>query len=611
MELETRPARALEAGADPTDAQFRLLVETVSDYAIYLLDTAGRVVSWNAGAERIKGYAAREIMGRHFSVFYPPEDREAGTPERMLAEARREGRTTAQAWRLRKDGTRFWADVAITALRNRAGELTGFAKVTRDLTSWRAANERLRESEERLKGFTDNSPTIMFLKDAGGRYRFVNRPFLQNFGLRAEQVIGKRDEEVFPEEQAQRFKASDAQVLAQRAVVESEQAIATAQGERVQMVVKFPILDGDGGIAAIGGVASDITERKRAEQALLERRSLLAQTQSLAGLGSWEWDPGSGRFSWSDELYRIFGLEPRSFEPSFEAYLDRVHPEDRRMSGTVVARALADGRGFKHEERIVRPDGSERLVRTQGQIVRNAEGRALKLIAACLDVTEQRHAEAELQSLTRRLVQAEESERRRIAGELHDRVGQTLSALNINLDILLGMLGEKAPADVRMRLRDSLALVDGTLQSIENVMADLRPPLLEEYGVGAALGWHAEEFSRRTGIAIEFQDLAKQKNRQLRREAAVALFRISQEALNNVAKHANARNVTLQVEPDGGDMLLTIRDDGAGFDAAEVRQRSSRYGMTTMKERVLAAGGSLEVDSAPGKGTTLRARVPF
>src|SRR3954470_7934906 len=610
MELETRPARALEAGADPTDAQFRLLVETVSDYAIYLLDTAGRVMSWNAGAERIKGYAAREIMGRHFSVFYPPEDREAGTPERMLAEARREGRTTAQAWRLRKDGTRFWADVAITALRNRAGELTGFAKVTRDLTSWRAANERLRESEERLKGFTDNSPTIMFLKDAGGRYRFVNRPFLQNFGLRAEQVIGKRDEEVFPEEQAQRFKASDAQVLAQRAVVESEQPIATAQGERVQMVVKFPILDGDGGIAAIGGVASDITERKRAEQALLERRSLLAQTQSLAGLGSWEWDPGSGRFSWSDELYRIFGFEPRSFEPSFEAYLDRVHPEDRRMSGTVVARALAEGRGFKHEERIVRPDGTERLVRTHGQIVRNDEGRALKLIAACLDITEQRHAEAELQSLTRRLVQAEESERRRIAGELHDRVGQTLSALNINLDILLGMLGEKAPADVRMRLRYSLALVDGTLQSIENVMAELRPPLLEEYGVGAALGWHAEEFSRRTGIAIEFQDLAKQKNRQLRREAAVALFRISQEALNNVAKHAGAKAVHLRLEADEQNMMLTIRDDGQGFDA-QAHARPSRYGMTTMKERVMAAGGHLEVESAPGKGTTLRARVPF
>jgi len=486
MELETRLSRALEAGGDPTDAQFRLLVETVSDYAIYLLDTAGRVMSWNAGAERIKGYAAREIMGRSFTVFYLPEDREAGIPERNLAQASREGRATAQGWRVRKDGTRFWADVVVTALRNRAGELTGFAKVTRD-----------------------------------------------------------------------------------------------------------------------------ITERRRAEQALLERRTLLAQTQSLAGLGSWEWDPQSGRFSWSDELFRIFGLEPRSVEPSFEAYLERVHPDDRQTSGSVIARALAEGHGFKHEERLVRADGKERLVRTHGQIVRDADGRALKLIAACLDITEQRETEAELQSLTRRLVQAEESERRRIAGELHDRVGQTLSALNINLDILLGMLGEKAPADVRMRLRDSLALVDGTLQSIENVMADLRPPLLEEYGVGAALGWHAEEFSRRTGIAIEFEDLARQKNRQLPREAGVALFRISQEALNNVAKHANAKQVTLRLEPADGDMVLTIRDDGRGFDPAEARARSSRYGMTTMKERVLAAGGSLEVESAPGKGTTLRARVPF
>ena len=607
MEIATRLTRELEAGADPTDAQFRLLVETVSDYAIYLLDTAGHVISWNAGAERIKGYAAREIMGRSYAVFFPPADREAGIPERNLAHAAREGRVTAQGWRVRKDGTRFWADVVITALRNRAGELSGFAKVTRDLTSWRNANERLRESEELLKAFTDNSPALMFLKDAEGRYRFVNRPFLANYGLRAEQVIGRRDAELFPAEAAARFTASDVQVLDSRTVAEVE----LPEDERTYMVVKFPVFDSSGAVAGVGGVATDISERKRAVQSLLERRTLLAQTQSLAGLGSWEWDPQSGRFSWSEELYRIFGLEPRSVEPTFEAYLERVHPDDRPMSGTVVARALAEGGSFKHEERIVRPDGAERLVRTHGQIVRDADGRALKLIAACLDITEQREAELALQSLTRRLVQAEESERRRIAGELHDRVGQTLSALNINLDILLGVLGEKAPADVRLRLRDSLALVDGTLQSIENVMADLRPPLLEEYGVGAALGWHAEEFSRRTGIAIEFEDLARQKNRQLPREAGVALFRISQEALNNIAKHANAKRVTLRLEAEAGDMVLTIRDDGAGFDPAEVRARSSRYGMTTMKERVLAAGGSLEVDSTPGKGTTLRARVPF
>jgi two-component system sensor histidine kinase UhpB len=213
------------------------------------------------------------------------------------------------------------------------------------------------------------------------------------------------------------------------------------------------------------------------------------------------------------------------------------------------------------------------------------------------------------QALSRRLVEAEEAERRRIAGELHDRVGQNLSALNINLDIVLGALGEDAPMDVRVRLRDSLALVDGTLQAIENVMAELRPPLLEEYGLGAALGWYAEEFCRRTGIEVDFHDAAREKNRELRREAAVALLRIAQEALSNVAKHAGARRVRIALSAADGAMSVEIGDDGAGFEPHAAR--ASRWGMTTMRERAEAVGGAIDIASRPGSGTVLRARVPF
>jgi PAS domain S-box-containing protein len=622
MELDTHLARHLTAelagGSDPTDAQFRLLVETVSDYAIYLLDTAGRVISWNAGAERIKGYVAGEILGRHFSVFYTPEDREAGRPEQMLEHAARDGRSGAQGWRLRQDGSRFWADVVLTALRGSSGALSGYAKVTRDLTSWRQAHERIRESEERLQAFTNHSPAMMFLKDVDGRYRFVNRQLLARFGLRREQILGRRDEEVFPGEQAVHFATSDADVLTKRSAIELEQPIVTHGGERVLMVVKFPVFDAAGAVAGIGGVATDITERKRAEQEVREQRTLLTEAQKLAGLGSWEWEPGNGRMSWSEELYGIYGVHAGAVQPSFEAFLERVHPSDRVPTATVIARALAEGRGFTYEDRVPRPDGGERIVRTQGDIVRDEKGRVVKLVGACLDVTESRNSEialraaaASLQSLTRRLVQVEEAERRRIAGELHDRVGQNLSALNINLDIVLGGLGADAPQDVRLRLRDSLGLVDGTLQTIEDVMADLRPPLLEEYGLGAALGWYGEEFAKRTNIAVEFEDLAREHNRELRRDAAVALFRIAQEALTNVAKHAHAKRVSVLLEADAEQMVLTIRDDGAGFDPAAAAARASRLGMTTMRERVVAAGGSLELESAQGKGTTLKARVPF
>ena len=141
---------ALPEVTTPSDTSFRLLVESISDYAIFTLDTEGRVTSWNAGAERFKQYRADEIIGRHFSVFYPPEDVASGKPEQELREAAREGRVEDEGWRVRKDGSRFWANVVITALHEH-GQLVGFAKVTRDLTERKANEERLRRYAAELE----------------------------------------------------------------------------------------------------------------------------------------------------------------------------------------------------------------------------------------------------------------------------------------------------------------------------------------------------------------------------------------------------------------------------------------------------------------------------
>jgi PAS domain S-box-containing protein len=727
--MDAHVARPPAIGGHPSDEQFRLLVESVSEYAIFLLDPTGRVMSWNAGAARIKGYEAQDILGRHFSLFYPQEERAAGTPAALLQRAAREGRCEQEGWRLRKDGSRFWADAVITALFGPSGELRGFAKVTRDMTarqrereneamlaamfertplgivivdptgrclrgnpqflrmlgysaeelaqksladlahpddveeSWRIfedlaqgrrnqadyerrflrkngqviwvrssaarlpdvqgrlrciiamvediterqrAYEALRESEARLQAFTGHSPAVMFLKDREGRYRFVNERFLQRFGLRRDQVIGHADEELFTRAQAQTFGASDAQVLARGVPLEFEETTPLVGGARFSVVSKFPVYDASGAVAGVGGVATDVTERRKAEQALREQRTLLAEAQQLAGLGCWEWDPASGRLSWSDELYHIYGLQRGVFQPSFEAYLEQVHVEDRDRVGRRVAAALMENRGgFAFEERIVRPNGEVRQLRSHGEVVCDDAGRPLKVVGACLDITEHKVAEEALRALSRRLVEAEETERRRIARELHDRVGQNLSALNINLDIVLGSL--KDPA-LRRRLEDSLALVDGTLQSIETVMAELRPPLLDEYGLGAALAWYAEEYSQRTGVRVAVEQGAAAAAR-LRPEAAVALFRIAQEALNNVAKHAGAKLVQLELALDSSHMTLSIIDDGCGFDMAQAPR--GRWGMSTMRERAEAAGGRLSMESVVGRGTTVRATVPL
>ncbi|MGQ0546265.1 MAG: PAS domain-containing sensor histidine kinase [Betaproteobacteria bacterium] len=469
--------------------------------------------------------------------------------------------------------------------------------------------------EALLRAFTEYSPLLMWVKDRERRYGFVNAPFLKRFGLRREQVLGRTDAELFPRAQAEAFMRNDAEVLASGAPRQFEETAGYVDGERVSVVIKFPVRGASGEVEGVGGVAADITERKAAERALREQRTLLEEAQKVAGLGCWEWDPSAGRLHWSEELYRIYGVEPGGFRPTFEAYLDFLHPEDRARVSESVAAALAEGGGFRHEERIVRRDGAVRTLRSQGEVVKSETGRPLKVLGACFDVTEQKAAEERLRAaaqtlsrLSRRLVEAEEAERRRIARELHDRVGQNLSALNINLDIVLGQLGEKAGQEVRVRLRDSLALVDGTLQSIENVMADLRPPLLDEYGLGAALGWHAEEFVRRTQLRVELEDLARERIRELRPEAAVTLFRIAQEALNNVAKHAHADRIRIMLEIKANTFLLEVRDDGRGFDPAAP---TSRLGMRSMRERAEAAGAALEVESAPGRGTVLRVKAPL
>ncbi|HZM36820.1 MAG TPA: PAS domain-containing protein [Burkholderiales bacterium] len=472
------------------------------------------------------------------------------------------------------------------------------------------------DQEQLLEAFTAHSPAVMFLKDREGHYRFVNRRFLERFGLRREQVLGRSDAELFPRQQALAFQANDAAVIARRESVEFEETARYLEGERTSIVVKFPVFDGDGRVAGVGGVATDISERKLAEQELRASRALLEEAQKAARLGVWEWDPESGRVTWSDELYRIYGVERGRFTPSFEAYLERVHPADRGRVSETVAGALIDGLPFSFEERVLRPDGSARNLRSHGRVLKDAQGRPVKLFGACLDVTEQKESEAQLraaaeslQRLSRRLVEAEEAERRRIARELHDRVGQNLSALNINLDIVLGQLGEKAPQELRVRLRDSLALVDGTLQTIENVMADLRPPLLDEYGLGAALGWHADELMRRTELRVQLDDGVKERIRELRPEAAIVLFRVAQEALANVSRHAEASTARIALRIADDAFVLRIQDDGRGFDPAAAS--ATRLGMKSMRERAEAGGGTLSVSSAPGQGTIVEVRLPL
>jgi NO-binding membrane sensor protein with MHYT domain/two-component sensor histidine kinase len=219
------------------------------------------------------------------------------------------------------------------------------------------------------------------------------------------------------------------------------------------------------------------------------------------------------------------------------------------------------------------------------------------------------HAEVAATQSSRKLVEMQEMERRQLSRELHDRVGQNLTALGINLHILRGRGVAGDDREFRSRLDDSIALMESTADAIENVMSDLRPPMLDEHGLLPALQWHAKEFSQRTRIEVTVRGEPPAK--RPRPEIEISLFRIAQEALNNVAKHASARQVQLILSQSDGKCILSVIDDGIGMEASERADGSALgQGIVTMKERAQAVGGTFEIGSIANDGTHVKVRLP-
>jgi PAS domain S-box-containing protein len=374
--------RAAEKVLRETEARYRILVDNVLDYAIMLLDADGIITEWTPGAERVKGYAAEDILGRHFRIFYQESDRDGGVPEHELDRAAELGRAENEGWRVRKDGTRFWADEILTAVCDKRGTVTGFTKITRDLTH--------------------------------------------------------------------------------RMLVESA------------------------------------AERQRQD--------------------------------------------------------------------------------------------------------------------------------SERDDYRRQVVAAEENERRRLARELHDQLGQHLAALALGLDEIRRMIGDDTGdrgagsndggREGRSRVASRLHALQGltTTMTIDarNLALELRPPELDDVGLASALETLVSRWSARTRIAADLE-VSGLAGKAVAPDAGTAIYRIVQEALTNVVKHAAAERVSIIVKPTHAGVRLIVEDDGCGFDPATALKRArmdSRLGIAGMRERATLTGGTIAVESEPGSGTTIYVTIP-
>ncbi len=335
MLLPIGSAHAHDLSAD----SYRLLVDSVEDYAIFMLDVGGHVLTWNRGAERIKGYSAEEIIGRHFSTFYTEADREAGVPERALRTALRDGRVEYEGWRVRKDGTRFWANVVITTLHDEKGALRGFGKVTRDLTERRLAAEELRRSEERFRLLVDGiGEYAVYMLDPTGRVSTWNSGAEKIKGYKPAEIIGRNYSTFFlPEDVAAGRPTKELEIAQATGRYEEEGWRVRKDGTRFWAnVVVSPLYGGQRELIGFAKVTRDLTTRKRAEETA---RELLRERAARAAA-----EEAEGRIRAERERYRALSTR---LEVILESIGDGITVEDRsgavRFANTAAARLWGCG----------------------------------------------------------------------------------------------------------------------------------------------------------------------------------------------------------------------------------------------------------------------------
>ena len=460
----------------------------------------------------------------------------------------------------------------------------------------RAARERA-EQELALLGFAlDKVHEAAMLIDEQGRFRYVNEYACRILGYTRSELLSMGAPDIDPNFPAERW-ADHWRELQARKSLSFETRHRTRDGSVFPVEVSANYFE-YGGTAYNLGLVRDITERKRAEEALRESETNLNRAQEIAHIGSWNLDIARNRLVWSDEVFRIFRAPPGT-ALTYDAFLDMVHPEDRESVHNAWSAALR-GAPYAIEHRIV-VDGDLKWVREQAKVEFDQEGNATSGIGTVQDITERKRAEeAVLEERIR--------ERTRIARELHDTLLQTLHATLIHVAVALKGL---EPGETKQKLGRALQLAEQAITEARESIQALRSSRAED-DIAAALKDVAEGFAAEHSSSALFHVNVRGAPLGLNRGVRDETFNIGREALRNAFRHACADRIQLEISFDTDTFRLVVTDDGKGIDSTILAQggREGHYGLSGIRERAKLIGGELDLRSEPGGGTQLELNVP-
>jgi PAS domain S-box-containing protein len=617
---------------------FEQLIEAVGDFAIYMLDPEGRVITWTPAAARIKGWRREEVEGQSFRRFFTPEDQAAGFPEQILERARTEGRFESEGWRVRKDGARFWALASVHAIRDDDGTLTGFAKITRDMTEQRAAQQALLESERRFRYLVEGVVDYaIYMLDVNGVVTNWNRGAERAKGYRADEIIGKHFSTFYtPEDRSAGVPARALQVARREGRWEAEGWRVRKDRSRFwASVVIDAIQDDEGRHIGFAKITRDISQRKAAEEALAhsERqfRMLVAGVVDYALIML---DPNGVITNWNAGAEHIKGY---TADEIIGQHMSVFYTGQDRAAGVptkALQTAIEQGR-YEAEAWRVRKDGNLFWANVVLDAVRDETGELVGFAKITRDITERRNAQLELHKAHERLAQAQKME---AMGQLTGGVAHDFNNLLMVVSGQAQLLRRRIGDDPRAR--KALDAIDMSTRRGQELTRQLLAFARRQRLNPVALSLHER--------AVGFRDLLKASLGgavQLKVDISAAVWPVEVDAgelelaLLNLAVNArdampsggalflSARNVTLkpgEIDADlaGEFVALTVRDTGVGippdilprvfepFFTTKDVNRGTGLGLSQVYGFVEQSGGRATVSSDLGSGTSFTLYLP-
>ena len=308
----------------------------------------------------------------------------------------------------------------------------------------------------------------------------------------------------------------------------------------------------------------------------------------------------------------MLGVTQEEFGGGTDMWQRRLHPEDRERVLAQVTYSRRSGMPFASEYRLLAPDDRAVWVRDQSVLVRDSSGEPLYFQGVLFDISDRKLAEEHVHTLSQQLMKAQENERRRISRDLHDHVAQDLSTLKIASETLFED-SSSLPPDVRQRVAQFSKILQEAIGNVREIIYDLRPPYLDEMGLVQAIFQYCRDFSEKSGFEIDFS-AAGMDNVRMGFDAEINLYRLVQEALNNIKKHADAKHVTIRMVASSPHVILRIEDDGKGFAVEErllAAMGEKRMGLRSMEERVNQVQGRMTIQSRPTLGTKIFIEIPY